>query len=310
MPREAIRRRLYHAARQQTLIRTHPSVVGGSCLDEPRLVFVGIGLCGRHGLSVGPPLDVLGLLLTAHRAARLVHAPLLILVADAHAEDAGARSLRVQARTAEWRGVLDRFARLSPGVRVVVQRAHALHAEAGHAAARADAAALCPPDASDYCRLQVADLLHLQRTRGPLLKVGWSLADHVAWGRFDEMAFDWPLRRRAHPGLGFWYTRPGRTFDPRRPRAIPYVAASETARVLLRDHVDPAAQLAAHRHAPPLVLAGVRRHLKAIARLWSEEIAPLQGPLEARLPALYDQFFARAAGHADASAPRPGAMQR
>lgn len=287
--------------RQESLLLTEPGLAGaqGGQENAPRVVFVGIGLCGRHGPSEAPPFDALGVLLAAGAAAKALNVPLIALIADAHADIVGMRSLAVEARTREWNDILARL-RAWPLFRsLIVMRARQLHRTGSHRSALNAAKRIAPGDASDYCVAQLADVLCMRQEWGPLLKVGWALRSRAAWSCSDEMGFDLPLRAARMTGLSFAYTKPGRAFDDIRSRAVPYVTVDPSARLLLRSDEDPVAKLAtASANVTAQTIAGVRKHLKAITRLWSRTVAPLEGGLEQRLQTVYGQLFKPAAGDA------------
>lgn len=279
-----------------------PTVQGLSGLTvRPQAIMVGIGLRGRHGMTLGIPYDIIGLLLAA-RTVRDAFGdlPLIIVLGDAQAEETGVRSVIVAYWVRRWLRALRCLSvalDLSP---VEIVRSHALARDPVHQRACVALAQRLPADASRYCTLQAADTITLQRRYGALIKVGWAMGRSVAWSHFDETGFDYPLHASsmpwASPGrLGFVYTGPGRGFLDEAPRRVPYVVSAPGARLLLDADEDPAAKIAHAREAASTpTLQGALRHLKSITRLYSRLVRPLRGPLEDQLSTILEDVHAAA----------------
>ncbi len=83
------------------------------------------------------------------------------------------------------------------------------------------------------------------------MKVGWTIgSSSKSSGRFDEEAFDrfyiemFPAGKQ----LRFLYALPGRTLDPTKAKAAPYLDFESRARVLLEDNEDVQSKLDACSH--------------------------------------------------------------
>ncbi len=255
---------------------------------RPRAVYLGVGLCTRHRLSAGLPLDVLGLLLPAERLRAAVGAEqLVVLIADAHARANGFVAEQVEAR-ARSAALCLRRVRAALGLeRLVLVTASRLAAEPGYVAAlnRIRSAA---PNEDPYVARQTADVAFLDEALGGLLKVGWTVdPDGTGGGYRDEVAFDQKVGPYSGRSPRFAYVRPGRAFDDRRPKVSPYVGVDRSRRVYLdacetvRAKLARAPQLASKRN-----VAAVREHLGRVAD--AAGVAP--GPLERRLELLLSFF--------------------
>lgn len=295
------RQRLHDSILQESLILTHPSRTGVRQLERrPEAVFVGIGLCSRSALSVGTPLDVLGLLLPAALIRRAVGADkLVVLIADTHAMSNGFASgvvADVAARTRRTLTAVGRGLGID-GLELVM--ASEMTRSPGYADILADVEARSQPGRCTYVKRQVADVGYMQWRYGSIIKVGWALGRQPGGVAFaDEREFDREAQAQLGAGLGFVYCRPGRTFDMRCPKAPPYVATRLQARICLEQQYEPAYSIESARMAGrPEVVNGCINHLKSVASAYSKHWTRLHGRIEHRLNALWWQVRS-AAEHA------------
>lgn len=251
----------------------------------PRRVMVGIGLCSGTTVSRGLPIDVLGLLLSAESLRRTIGARwVTVLVADEHARRAGADPLAVARQTRVVTTLLARCIRCELLPCLEVLRAGRLHHERSYQRVLADVERRAHDDDGDYLRRQLADMHWLASLPGGTLKLGWALDDRDCEHRRDEVAFDQRYRQLCGNDLGFVYCKPGRTLDPLRPKASPYIVLSPRQRVLL----EPAeASLEKVDAAPREAARGVKHLLRAIIRVANQTWSPLRGSLSARLQGLF-----------------------
>lgn len=243
---------------------------------RPRIIMVGIGLCGQAGLSQGLPVDVVGLLAPAEALRKSVGAnAVVVLLADRHAEAVGWPFSEVAAAADRASAHLMALRDAADWPELVVLRARDLHQHPAweHCANHLGSSLA---DLPSYARLQLLDVAALQHLSGGVLKLGWTLGGAGGALR-DERFFDEQYLERVGDGVRFAYALAGRTLDPQRPRASPYVARCRNRRVLA-DSQD-AAQLLA---TCPQAQGGlVRRHLARITRAAKEHLLSLDGsPVE------------------------------
>lgn len=298
------RGRLCHEVEQSPLISTACSLAGlAGCwrAEPPQRVMVGIGLCSGEEVSDGLPFDALGLLLTAERVRRAIGARLVsVVVADEHARDAGVDPWAVAAQARRVFAILEQLEACALLPRLEVLRAGRLPRDASYRALLRRVGELLGPDDGDYLHRQLADMAWLARRPGGALKVGWSVGDNAERHRRDEVAFDRRYRQHFGCDLPFVYIKAGRTLDPARPKASPYIVQDRARRVLL----DPDEDLEGKLRAAPEAQArrGVERHLKRVLRVYGQTWERLRGPLPAQLRALYTRL--RLGGPIDADATR------
>lgn len=288
-PRGSWRERLRKEIYESPLIETTPSAAAlrrATAPRRPKTVMLGIGLCKRDRLSEGLPLDVLGVLLPAEQVRRALRATsLVVIVADAHAVDAGADARVVALRAADVARKLRRVARVCGLSALKVTRASALQSYRGYRRALAEVDERCERRDNVYVRRQLADVAFMNRALGGVVKVGWTIARSLSQRHHgDEVFFDSRFRELISDEVPFVYCKPGRTLRDARPKAPPYVAVDATARVMLASDENPAQKLRiATGKASAQTVRGVRNHLKAITRLYSEMVQPLSGKLEDRV---------------------------
>jgi hypothetical protein len=231
--------------------RVHEPRLDPGALATSRGCWMGLGIAS-NGISRGLPVDVLGLLYALEMVRRdQRYAESRVLVADANAMACGVPNLDVQRQTSrvfETLGtIIDHL-----GFPVTLFRASEL-------ASRAEMASLTEGVQSDnaYVRRQVAQTEAMRR-RGFGVKVGWSMRG-MTW---DERRFDDAFARHFR-GVSFVYTTGGRTLDPRRTRACPYLCADRTVRLVLDPTERVEDKLA---DANSAAVRGVRRLLGKLAR--------------------------------------------
>lgn len=273
---------------------------------RPRAVYLGIGLCTRHRMAVGLPVDVLGMVLPAERLRSAIGAErLIVLVADAHALSNGFAPAVVEARAkAVARALLRLRAKLGLHALVLV-RASALHREAGYLETLARIRSVAAGEGNEYVYRQTADVAFLEEALGGILKLGWTVGGQGGAGGYrDEVAFD----RLVSPWSGrhprFAYVVCGRALDDRRPKVSPYVGVDRGRRIYLDPREAVGAKLARARQlASKRNAAAFREHLGRIADAFGAEGASLEARLQAILRGLYP-------GMRTAPVPRPQSDSR
>lgn len=282
---------------QHPLFETRPSrhaVDGAPSALQAKTVFAGIGLVSGPTVTRALPLDVMGLLLSAEQTRRTLSADrLLVLVADAHARCNGAPRALLEERTAQYvdllRGIADRcgFSRMH------VVLASEWDCDAAYLRTLDAARRSLPPDIDPYVAREVADIAHVERVYGGVVKVGWALQRSRAGAHRDERTFDEAFNRFIGGEACFVYSKAGRAFDDRRHKVSPYVVADASRRIC----IDPTENVAdkldrARRDVSPSTFRGVCNHLKAVTRSYSKLVRPLDGGLPERAQAVIDDALA------------------
>lgn len=215
----------------------------------------------------GLPVDVLVMVLAQEMVRRTMgHRRSRILVADTNALRSGFDELAVRRVAANAERTIDALTR-AWGFPVEVFRAstHPRQIEITEIA-RGLAGSHNP-----YVAEQLAQM-EMMRREGATIKLGWTLSSSA----HDEASFDTRFTRAFPTSPTFVYTIGGRTLDPRRPRACPYLCDDPATRVLLARGEDVRAKLADDSPAT----RGYRRLLGKIARAH----ARLVGGLDPRCP--------------------------
>ena len=288
------RDRFRRVVQQESLILTAPSLPAvRELVEPPQLVYLGVGLCTRHHLSEGLPVDVLGLILPAEAIRRaLGAAQLLVLVADAHASTNHLPPDQIERRARRTVQALARVARRFALSRMVVVRASTFDSLDEFSGLLRAIETASDGRHHSYVLRQVADVAYLSRRCGPLVKVGWMLGRALMRrGATDELMFDRLVAPLSDASAAYVYCRPGRALDDERGRAPPYIVRDVTRRVLL-DHREDVARKLEAAAASPLAVRAVKNHLRRITATYARTVAPLSAPtVEARTQNMLDRLF-------------------
>jgi hypothetical protein len=219
-------------------------------------VYAGFGVAGRQGISANVPLDSISIILEAESARRQVFGSgLVFLVADTHALRTGnydpnlvlraaERRREIVFRTCEAVGVPDYTVVLASEI-----ENDGLYSELVNIASTRELGD------GKYFVLEAADIEFFRLVGGVTVKIGWTLASsQKAIGRFDEQAFD-KVYQQIFPGgskLTFLYTPPGRTLNPTKPNAAPYLSFDDSTRIMIERGEDVAAKLGSCDHGGTL----------------------------------------------------------
>lgn len=244
----------------------NPAAVTGS------RVYVGFGVAGRKGLSVAVPVDMLTLIILAEQARRMVMATgITFLIADTHAQRTGNYEPAMVARAARRRRHIifracDALGIPDPKVFLASQ----IEKDELYESLVNEATLLAKGDGEYFVR-ESADIEFFRRAGGIGIKVGWTLASSPkSVGRFDEQAFDrfyleiFPAGKQ----MKFLYASPGRTLDPAKAKAAPYLDFENRARILIDRDEDVQTKLDYCAHEPTKKAA--LEYYAAIVRSWEE----------------------------------------
>jgi hypothetical protein len=278
---------------QEPLLLTGPSraaLAEANPPSAPGAIMFGVGLCTPDALSATVPFDLLGLVLPAELLRRAVGASTVVaLVADVHAETSGFDAAAVDRRARAVTAALLRMRRRLGLDALTVVRASRLHAALDYRQHLRTARARAGAEPADYLVHQVADVACLDARLGGLLKLGWMVGKDRAQAIGDEAAFDRWVRPWTRREPLFAYARAGRTLDPLRPKATPYVELEAAARVNLAATEDVARKLASASDLG--AVNGVKNHLRAIAHTYARVVGPLRGPVVPRAQRILDRLY-------------------
>lgn len=145
----------------------------------------------------------------------------------------------------------------------------------------------------EYVVREMADIDYYQKHKGLTLKLGWIIQGSETAIGTDERLFDREFVRIVSPEantMSFIYTKPGRTFDPSRPKVSPYIQVPGESRLLLKKgenvkiKINEAIALSGDKN-----LGGAIKHLEGIVRTYERINEPFgRAPLEEKVQAIID----------------------
>jgi hypothetical protein len=289
--------RLASLANRQELFarRQYEPVISTQSLESTTSTWFGVGVAADDA-SCGLPVDVLVLLFAQEMVRReLGLTKSSILIADSNACNAGVPRLDVHRAAslaqAPLEALVDRF-----GFPVDVRRSSSLapasEMERKQAALGID---------NGYVAQQLVQT-EIMRTRGAAVKVGWALSACT----YDETYFDRLYRNRFGDQVTFAYTIGGRTLNPQRPRACPYLCREPRDRMLLGTKENAVRKL--YTDAAPPAVRGYRRLIGKLARAYRHLTGDDPGTPESFLQFVVDASAPPAtAGRRSARESRAGA---
>jgi len=285
--------RLEDAVCQEPLLFTRPSLDALRDVERrptPSAVMVGVGLCTPDALTSAVPFDLLGLLLPAELLRRALGVTTVVaLVADAHARASGFEPEAIESRARTTvQALLRSRARLGLNALCVI-RASRLHATTRYREWLRTVQARAGTDVSPYLVRQVADVACLDDRLGGIVKLGWMVGRDRDDAIGDEAAFDRWVEPWSHRRPVFTYARAGRTLNPARLKAPPYIELDPRHRITLAPTEQVAAKLAG---APdPEARNGVENHLRAITNTFARTVGGLRGPVVERAQGILDRLY-------------------
>jgi hypothetical protein len=249
--------RLASLANRQELFsrRQYEPVISRRSLDETTATWFGVGVAADDA-SHGLPVDVLILMFAQEMVRRELGLPKSsILIADSNACNAGVPRLDVHRAAslaqAPLEALIERF-----GFPIDVRRSSAL-APAKTVEARQAALSI----ENGYVAQQLVQT-DIMRERGAGVKIGWALSACT----YDETYFDRLYRDRFGDGVTFVYTIGGRTLNPQRPRACPYLCREPADRLLLGTRENAVRKLYSDQSSP--AMRGYRRLIAKLTRAY------------------------------------------
>jgi len=289
--------RLASLANRQELFarRQYEPVISPKALESTTSTWFGVGVAADDA-SCGLPIDVLILVFAQEMVRReLGLAKSSILIADSNACNAGVPRLDVHRAAslaqAPLEALVDRFR-----FPVEISRSSSL-APASEVERKQDALEID----NGYVAQQLVQT-EIMRTRGASVKVGWALSACT----YDETYFDRLYRNRFGDNVTFAYTIGGRTLNPQRPRACPYLCREPQDRLLLGTKENAVRKLYSDAASP--AVRGYRRLIGKLARAYLHLTGDDPGTPESFLQFIVDSSTSPAtAGKRPARESRAGA---
>ena len=102
------------------------------------------------------------------------------------------------------------------------------------------------------------------------MKLGWLIQGTETELGFDERLYDREFLQKCDQTMSFAYAIAGRTLDPKRIKASPYIATDASTRILLKPNEDVRAKYESNLEMwkGDKQMGGFLKHLNAIVRLW------------------------------------------
>lgn len=238
-----------------------------------------MGLCNKHSLSQGLPIDTLGMILISER----LGANKNILIADSHAKTNGFDTRDVDKVAKDY---MDTLCRLIDNLSLGDWRV----ALASEIDKTTDYKGIFDSikEENEYARRELADIEWFRRHSGIRLKVGWALNGDK---NSSETFFDDKYRQLFSEEVAFVYVEAGRTFDSKKPKSVPYFCESAESRILLkreenaRRKIDFAKQTFGEQG-----VATYGNFLKRLVRLYDSVIEPTErGALQYRVQEILER---------------------
>lgn len=235
--------------------RRYEPVISARALAETTSTWFGLGVAADDA-SRGLPVDVLILVFAQEMVRRALGlAKSAILIADSNACHAGVPRLDVHRAAslaqAPLEALIDRF-RFPVEIRRSSSLAPSLEVERKQEDLDVD---------NGYVAQQLVQT-EIMRERGAAVKVGWALSACT----YDEIYFDRLYRDRFGDLVTFVYTIGGRTLNPQRPRACPYLCREPRDRLLLGTRENAVRKLYSDGASP--AARGYRRLVGKLARAY------------------------------------------
>lgn len=237
--------------------------------SEDKTLFFGVGLCTAKQPAVAVPFDILSFFFVAERLKRFFKlSKVLVLIADVHAKTNAFMTPEIVTKTRRnvsttLQKIVHNFS--LPNFEIVsaseVHQLESFQSVLEH----------LPPITNQYLRQELADIIWFTKHEHLGIKLGWAIDNSLEPSGHDERFFDAQLRAIQDIPISFIFTGAGRTFDPNKPKASPYISATGDHRLLIQPHEDVASTfLEAEGSFGSASCNGVRGHLADIVRLFEK----------------------------------------
>ncbi len=241
-------------------------------------IYYGTGICTPKELSVGLPFDILAMMLFSEKLRRTLGLGSVIHhIADTHAKTNTHLNSAEVDQTAKI--TYEKICRTSANLNLPN-----IHPILSSTFDNTDEYLFIlqsiPEQRHDYIRREVADMEWYRQNSNMYIKIGWIIqATEVELGS-DERVYDRTYKKEVGQPVSFIYAKAGRTLDPRRPKASPYISIPGENRILLnKDEMVQTKLEAAEKQWNDPKIGGARKYLMGIIRLYEDVIEPLDKSL-------------------------------
>lgn len=224
----------------RTIILNEPLFERSICLQsmsETQLpqtktnLFVGVGLCTATQPAVGIPFDIISFFLLPELLRRkgLIEST-FFLIADTHALT---NSFMTPSLVTTLTQTMKQTA-LSIIRSFRLQNMHVVVAsEIRNESSFKTVLEELPKMENAYVREEIADVAWFMQMKNVRFKLGWTISNEIIPSGHDERFFDMEMKQFLSTPLIFLHTEAGRTFDPKHPKASPYITIRDEKRTLL-----------------------------------------------------------------------------
>ena len=273
----------------EPLIESRPSLEG---IDSEGIrpgcsIYYGTGLCTAKEISVDLPFDVLSMILVAERLRKQLGMETVYHhIADTHAlSNSFFTPDQVRFHAKRVRESIERVvSNLGlTNFRVVLSSEFDQGVEYQELRTRVN------PELNEYVQRELTDMLWYKE-KGVCLKLGWIIQSSETGLGYDERLFDREFLKSFGRGLSFLYLKAGRTLDPKKPKASPYISTPGEKRVLLIKEEEVSKKLsAAEIEFGNKNLNGARGYLVDIIRAYERLFGPLENlTIEEKIQGIID----------------------
>lgn len=237
--------------------------------SERKTLFFGVGLCTAKQPAVAIPFDILAFFFVAERLKRFFNlSRVIVLIADAHAQTNSFMTSGIIAETQS--NILTTFQKIVrnfslPDFEILI--ASDIRREESFQSVLKQ----LPSLENRYLRQELADIIWLTNHKNLAIKLGWTIDNSPEPSGHDERFFDTQLLSIQKIPVSFMFTRAGRTFDPNKPKASPYISVRDDHRLLIKPQEDvPQKFREAETRWGVSSCNGVRGHFADIVRLFEK----------------------------------------
>lgn len=237
--------------------------------SEGKTLFFGVGLCTAKQPAVAVPFDILSFFFVAERLRRFFNlSKVFVIIADTHAQTNAFMTPEIisDSRSNIFRTCKKIIHNFSfPNFEILVA-SNAAQLESFQLIIKQ-----LPPLENQYLRQELADIIWLTQNKNLGIKLGWTIDNSIRPSGHDERFFDTKLLSIQKIPVSFIFSGAGRTFDPNRPKASPYISVRDESRLLIEPQEDVSRKFReAEVRLGVLSCNGVKRHLADIVRLFEK----------------------------------------
>lgn len=223
-------------------------------------LFFGVGLCTSKEPAVAIPFDILSFFLLAEKLRRQLELDtVFVLIADTHARtNVFMTEEIVRNLTNKTKAIFTTMIRNLRLNNFQILLSSDIHINSEFQTLLRSVPSL----PNEYLRREIADLMWFTARHNVRLKLGWSINNDPIRQGHDERFFDAQIRDTKALPLSFLHCKAGRTFDPNRPKASPYISIHGESRIILAK----GEQVKLPRNTD--VARAAENHLNSIVRLF------------------------------------------